>query len=285
MSTVDHRPRTTAPSVDRAVVVAAVTLVAATAWVLMAIGHDYQWPQDGTPPAHSYAADKAGHHGHGHGAALTPSFSTALHRLSGWAVMVLAMMLPPALPLLHTIRAVTRRRSGSWLLTTLAATAFTVPWLAAGLLLVGIDATLGPTTPAAQWVQRNLQLVAGLAVVAAGLYQFTPLKHACLSACRSPRQLALMHWHGLAPANDVLQIGIRYGVVCVGCCWALMLLTLAVGWPAMPVMVAMTAAMAAERLLPQVRPLVPAIAFIAIALGIALLAGIVPAGQIIGGHA
>lgn len=197
--------------------------------------------------------------------------------------MVVAMMLPPALPLVITLRAITRRRRASWRLTVLGTVAFTGPWFAAGALLLGTDLLLGPGTPAGAWLERFPQWVAGTAAILAGAYQFTPAKRACLTACRSPRQLALTEWHGTEPGSDVTRIGLRYGLVCVGCCWALMLLTLAVGWPALPVMVVLSVAMAAERLLPRVRPLVPAIAIAAIALGIALLVGIVPAGHIVGG--
>lgn len=307
MSTLTGLPRQkAAPPIDRAVVVAAVTLVAAAAWVLMAMGHDHQVAPDvavmSAPELTPVAAppgDAAGHHAHGaaaaheatvheaaaaHGTA-TPSLATAISRLSGWTLMVLAMMLPPALPLVHTLRAVTRRRDGSWLLTALGTLAFTVPWIAAGVLLVSIDIAVTAGTGLVEWTQQHLQLVAGLVAIAAGAYQVTSAKRACLTACRSPRQLALLHWHGLAPGKEAAQIGLRYGVVCVGCCWALMLLTLVIGWPAMPVMVAMTAVMAAERLVPRVRPLIPSVAVAAIALGIALLAGIVPASHLIaGGH-
>lgn len=287
MSTITDRPRRrTEASIDRAVVVALVTAVAAAAWLLIAFGYGHQIAADtASTPTPEVTSAATGHHGQPATAAagLTPSFAAAMLRLSGWSLMVLAMMLPPALPLVHTVRSITRRRAGSWALTALGTVAFTLPWIAVGILLVSLDAILAPDTDAGEWTQRNLQLVAGLAAIAAGVYQFTPAKRACLTACRSPRQLALMHWHGLVPASDVVQIGIRYGVVCVGCCWALMLLTLAVGWPAMPVMVVMTAVMAAERLVPRVRPLIPAIALVAITLGIALLAGIVPASPIIGG--
>lgn len=288
MSTITDQPgRRAGTSIDRAVVVALVSAVAAAAWLLIAFGYGHQNVPDAAStsvPDVTAATEATGHGQHSAAAAgLAPGFATAMLRLSGWGLMVLAMMLPPALPLVHTVRSITRRRAGSWALTALGTAAFILPWIAVGVLLVSLDVVLTLVTAASEWTQRNGQLVASLAAIAAGLYQFTPAKRACLTACRSPRQLALTHWHGLVPASDVVQIGIRYGVVCVGCCWALMLLTLAVGWPAMPVMIVMTAVMAAERLVPRVRPLIPAIALVAIALGIALLAGIVPAGHIIGG--
>jgi len=79
-------------------------------------------------------------------------------------------------------------------------------------------------------------------------------------------------------AVEVGAIGWRFGLACVGCCWALMLLTFTVGVGAMPVMVAVSAVMLAERLLPRTRRLVPAVALGCIALGLLILVGVVPPG-------
>lgn len=255
---------------DRVVVVA-VLLIAGAAWVVVAGTHV------------DLASGPSMHHagaGYVHGATLVDQ---SVGRLTGWTVMVLAMMLPPALPLVQMLRMVTARRRRSSALTLVGSAAFTLPWIAAGTLLIAADLTVGRVNPTGPWLTLHPQVTAGVAAVAAGTYQFTPVKRACLAACRSPRQLALTQWHGVNPARDVVGMGLRYGVVCVGCCWALMLLTLAVGWAIMPVMVVLSAVMAAERLLPRVRPLVPCIAVASVALGIALLTGIVPAGHIIGG--
>lgn len=259
---------------DRVLAVA-VLLVAVAAWCWLAYGHDTHPTPTGQLPTTT---------GHGHGPGVVgEGLSPSAIRLGGWSVMVLAMMLPPALPLVLSLRQVTRRRRTSLGLTALGTAAFIAPWIAAGALLIVLDLALGTATPTGAWLADHPQLVAGSAAIVAGAYQFTPLKRACLTACRSPRQLVLTEWHGREPSSDVTRIGLRYGLVCVGCCWALMLLTLAVGWPALSVMVVLSAAMAAERLLPRVRPLVPGIALLAIALGIALLVGIVPAGLIVGG--
>ena len=205
--------------------------------------------------------------GHAHGSAgLGPS------PVAGWALMVVAMMLPPALPLLQTVRRLVSRRRAPTALVALAAATFLGVWLLAGLGFLLGDLLLAP-------VARHLpaQIVAGTAAVGAGLYQFTPVKRACLTACRSPRGVALAAWCGARPAAvEVAAIGWRFGIVCVGCCWALMLLTFTVGAGAMPVMVLVSAVMLAERLLPRTRRLVPAVALGCVALGVLILAGIVP---------
>jgi predicted metal-binding membrane protein len=64
--------------------------------------------------------------------------------------------------------------------------------------------------------------VAGFVLVAAGIYQWTPLKQACLRQCRSPLEFLLVHWR--EGAQGTLAMGVRHGLVCLGCCWVLMLL-------------------------------------------------------------
>jgi len=221
----------------------AVVSVAATAWLVLL------WPT-----------------GHTHG----PSGAT----VTGWILMVTAMMLPPALPLLQTVHRLVARRRARTALVAAGAAAFLAVWLLAGLGFLLGDLLLGP-------LARHLpaEIPAGLAAVAAGLYQFTPAKRACLTACRSPRGIALARWRGARPAAvEVAVIGWQFGLVCVGCCWALMLLTFTVGVGAMPLMVAVSAVMLAERLLPRTRRLVPAVALGCIALGLLILVGAVPPG-------
>ena len=94
----------------------------------------------------------------------------------------------------------------------------------------------------------------------AGAYQFAPWKDRCLTACRSPRGFAARHWHGEHPVVDIATLAGAYALSCAGCCVALMGVAVAVdgaaGTVALPVMVALAAVMAAERLLPRGRRLV-----------------------------
>jgi predicted metal-binding membrane protein len=229
----------------------AVVALAAAAWLVLL------WP--------------AGH-SHGSGAA-GPS------PVTGWALMVVAMMLPPALPLLETIRRLVARRRSPAALVAAGAAAFLTVWLLAGLGFLLGDLLLGLAAQHLAALRAHPEIPAGLAAVAAGLYQFTPAKRACLTACRSPRGIALAVWTGARPAAvEVAAIGWRFGLVCVGCCWSLMLLTFTVGAGAMPVMVAVSAVMLAERLLPRTRPLVPAVALGCVALGVLILVGAIPPG-------
>jgi predicted metal-binding membrane protein len=118
--------------------------------------------------------------------------------------------------------------------------------------------------------------VAGGALVLAGLYQFTPLKNACLYACRTPRWFALRYWHGRRPAPEAAMIGTSYGVSCVGCCWALMLVTGVGGATALPAMVVLSVLMAIERLTRAGRRLVRPAGAVLVFVGAALLLDLLP---------
>ena len=203
--------------------------------------------------------------------AMGTPLNVKLQWLAGWAIMVMAMMLPPALPFLRTVSEVVGRQA-LWLIA-LAGFAFVTGWVCAGAVLVILAWALSAMSLP---LMIDAQMVAGIAALIVGLYQFTPLKRACLDACRSPRAVLLCHWNGDAPARSAMTVGLRYAAICIGCCWATMLLTLLVGAYALPLMVIVSVIMLAERLLPAVRPLVPIQAALAIAIGVFLMVGIVP---------
>ncbi len=144
-----------------------------------------------------------------------------------WAVMMVGMMLPSAAPMILLYARVGRHASERG--TIFAATT----WFAGGYLLAWTLFALLATT--AQWLlDRALLLDAGMAgvtdtfgglvLIAAGLYQWTPLKDTCLARCRAPIAFILQHGGFRADAAGALQIGLRHGAYCVGCCWALMAL-------------------------------------------------------------
>lgn len=289
---------------DRALLVV-VVLVAAAAWVAMSLGPgahgghiDVVDVADVADPAtpldhgtHHHHVDTSGHVHHDveharDGSADTPRAGSVPVLASGWLLMVVAMMLPPALPLLSALRRLVIGRRRPTLLVVAGTASFVSVWALAGLGFwlgdLGLDRLVGSVPSLA----AHPELLAGGAAVAAGLYQFTPAKSACLRACRSPRSVALAAWSGRRPAAvEAADIGVRYGAICVGCCWALMLLTFTVGTAALAVMVVLSAVMLLERLVPSTRVLVPAVALGAIALGVAILAGVLPPGLVQGASA
>jgi predicted metal-binding membrane protein len=91
--------------------------------------------------------------------------------------------------------------------------------------------------------------VVAVVLIGAGVYQFTPLKNACLGRCRAPTDFLVTHWHpGRAGA---VRIGVEHGLYCVGCCWALMAVLVVVGAMALAWVAVIALAVAAEKLLPQ----------------------------------
>jgi predicted metal-binding membrane protein len=142
-----------------------------------------------------------------------------------WAVMMVGMMLPSALPTILLFHRALRNdpavRSPARRSLTFA-TGYVVAWcgfgVAATLLQWGLAeaALLSPMmVSASPWLGGGLLMVAGL-------YQWSPLKYACLQHCRSPLAFLAEHWRPGMPV--ALPLGLRHGLYCVGCCWALMLL-------------------------------------------------------------
>jgi len=140
-----------------------------------------------------------------------------------WLVMMIAMMLPSAAPML-LLFAGTQRRTASGHSSTLVA-------FAAGYLLVWGGFSVAAAALQALLQQRML-LSSDLAMTSAwlgaavlglaGVYQLTPLKDACLLRCQSPLGFLLGRWRD--GVRGALVMGVRHGAFCLGCCWALMAL-------------------------------------------------------------
>jgi predicted metal-binding membrane protein len=151
----------------------------------------------------------------------------ALFIFAMWAVMMVAMMTPSAAPMVLVHARVARQaleRSKPF-----AATG----WFAAGYLLAWTG--FAAVATAAQWsleraalltpaMAASSNVLGGAVLIAAGLYQWTPLKDACLAQCRSPFLFLQRHGGLRADIRGSLSLGARHGFYCIGCCWALMLL-------------------------------------------------------------
>ena len=144
-----------------------------------------------------------------------------------WAVMMVGMMAPSAAPMILMYARVGRQRQAESKL--LAATG----WFAAGYFLAWIGFSLAATF--LQWVAERAALLdsqvasasnmfGGIVVIAAGAYQWTPLKDVCLAQCQSPFQFLMRHGGFRGDLLGCLLLGLRHGGYCVGCCWVLMAL-------------------------------------------------------------
>jgi predicted metal-binding membrane protein len=147
-----------------------------------------------------------------------------------WVVMMAGMMLPSAAPTVLLYGAMVRKHAergtvlpAVWVFVSGYLLVWTGFSLAAVLLQIALEhaALLTPR------MASGSNLLNGVLLVGAGVYQLTPLKDLCLSNCRNPVQFFMTHWRpGTAGA---LRMGISQGAYCVGCCWMLMLLLFAVG--------------------------------------------------------
>ncbi len=139
-----------------------------------------------------------------------------------WAVMGAAMMLPTAWPMLAAYRGLTVGRTGADASFAAFIGGYVAVWAAfagAAALLQTQLAALGALSP--HGVSLWPELTATLLLIA-GAYQFSALKAACLRSCRAPFAFFLERWRG--GVVGAAQMGASHGVICLGCCWALMLL-------------------------------------------------------------
>jgi len=171
--------------------------------------------------------------------------------LGMWGAMLWAMVLPAATPAILLFARINR-----------LAHTVRYPNLATLLFVVGylvVWGGFGALATLAQWALHDAGALdpnmavknasaCGLALVAAGLYQWTPAKHACLQMCRSPLAFVLTGWRpGLVGA---WRMGFTHGLYCCGSCWLLMLLLFAAGVTNLAALVALAALILAEKLLP-----------------------------------
>ena len=162
-----------------------------------------------------------------------PSFGTAAPGgivLLMWGAMTLAMMLPTAGPMILTYAEIaeTAAKNGERIVSPLVlAAGYGLVWAgfagAASLLQLALTrlALLDSAMASASG------LFSGAIFLAAGIYQFTPLKHACLTQCQRPFPFFFAHWQ--TTAHGVFRLGLKQGLYCLGCCWAMMLVMFAVG--------------------------------------------------------
>jgi predicted metal-binding membrane protein len=199
--------------------------------------------------------------------------------LGVWTTMMAAMMLPSALPMVLLFDKVARgrRAAGRPTPSTLVfVSSYLVVWAGMGIVAFGLyrglrDASLGFLA----W-DRDGPWVTGGAIVAAGLYELTPLKQVCLRHCRSPLHFVLGGWK--SGTRGALLMGAEHGTFCVGCCWGLMVILFALGVMSLTWMLVVAALVFAQKVLPFGGRLQVPLALVLVGLGlwVALSPGTVP---------
>ncbi len=185
-----------------------------------------------------------------------------------WLTMTAAMMLPSsALMILAYARASPTARAGSFVF------GYLVAWTAYGLAAYVVYRLVeGAGFGWLDW-NRGGPYVAGAAIAAAGLYQLSPLKQACLRHCRGPLRYIVHGWR--EGRSGAARMGLEHGLFCVGCCWGLMLALFALGVMSLFWTALVAAAIFAEKVLPRGERLAAGLALVLVALG--LLVAFAPA--------
>lgn len=237
---------------DRAITIIALGMLCALSWLYIISGAGLG--MDAGSMASLALQPSAG----GHDMMASPEWSIGGSALfvAMWWVMMIAMMVPSAVPVILLYARVHRHAHAQGQLSDDIAPigAFVMGYLALWLGFAFVATAL-------QWMLVSVGIVSAMTIgsrsqwlsggilLAAGLYQFTPLKQACLSHCRSPASFVSRHWK---PGRlGALRLGMMHGAYCIGCCWLLMALLFVGGVMNVVWIAAITLLVLAEKLLPR----------------------------------
>jgi predicted metal-binding membrane protein len=232
---------------DRAVVATALAVVAVLAWAYVlwlamamptpplpsaAVGEMSRMNMGGDMSGMNMGGDSSGMATMDMGAAVAPGFrpwapADFAFIFTMWAVMMVGMMTPSVAPMVLLYAGVGRKARAN------SRPFASAGWFFGGYLLVWIVFSIAAT--GAQWLLTGLALLTammattnvilgGIVLIAAGLYQWTPMKEVCLRQCQAP--IAFLASHGGFRSDPIgaLRLGFEHGLYCLGCCWALMAL-------------------------------------------------------------
>lgn len=170
-----------------------------------------------------------------------------------WWVMMIAMMTPSAAPLVLLYGVVMRRHQATaqnvYLPSLLLLAGYLLIWLAFSTVAAAAQQALQPAGLLSEMMLWSKSATFSATILAAaGLYQFSNLKHACLAQCRNPARFLTEHWR---PGRfGSLILGVRHGAYCVGCCWTLMALLFVGGVMNLVWIAALTLLVLVEKLAP-----------------------------------
>ncbi|MEQ5836359.1 DUF2182 domain-containing protein [Marinobacter sp. NFXS9] len=203
----------------------------------------------------------------------TPTYMVVMVLM--WCIMMLAMMLPSAVPMILLYRRVAlhNRLSAVGRGTLLFSSGYAVVWLGFSMLATSLQWLLEQWAILSPMMRSQSLLFSSIVLIMAGLYQWSPWKSVCLEHCRGPAAFVMQHWRpGLAGA---FRMGLSHGAYCVGCCWALMALLFAGGVMDLLVIAGLTVLVLLEKLLPGGDALAKGVGSVAICVGFWLLIGVV----------
>jgi predicted metal-binding membrane protein len=184
------------------------------------------------------------------GMGLTMGMSAALF-IALWAVMMVAMMLPSAAPMIlmfSTVYAGKRQKGQPFVPTWIFVSAYLLVWISCGVLAYPFALGADKLASQSMWVMENAARIGGIILVVAGLYQLSPWKRICLSKCRTPLQFILTSWRD--GYGGAFRMGFEHGIYCLGCCWLLFVILFPLGIMNIAVMALVTVLIFAEKTFP-----------------------------------
>ena len=140
-----------------------------------------------------------------------------------WAVMMVGMMLPSAAPMILLYAAVSRKQRGRghvFAPTGVFAAGYLVAWTVFSLAATALQWALEQAALLSPMMVGASPYLGGALLITAGVYQWTPLKHACLENCRAPAEFLSRIWR--PGTGGAVAMGVHHGAYCIGCCWVLM---------------------------------------------------------------
>ncbi|MFB2891810.1 DUF2182 domain-containing protein [Aerosakkonemataceae cyanobacterium BLCC-F50] len=179
-----------------------------------------------------------------------------------WQVMTVAMMLPTSLPLIGLFSKLSQQQEGKIPVLPIFIVAYLTVWTGFAIAFLLGDLVLNNFLNTLPWLQQHPWLFSGTTLLLAGIFQFSSLKEQCMKVCRHPLSFITHHYQrGLKAAWN---LGIRHGLYCLGCCWALMLVMFAVGVGHLAWMLILTGIMVLEKTSPWSHKLIPAVGILLI---------------------
>ena len=267
---------------DRAIVAAALAAIAGLAWFyLIEIGWAMAEPValPGTGPSGIADMDMAAPHGRSAGDALTPalvpwSARESLLMFLMWAVMMVGMMTPSVAPMMLIYARVARQartRQMPFASTGWFALGYLLAWTGFAALATILQWTLEQAALLTPMMATASPAFGGALLIIAGIYQWTPLKDACLGQCQSPLLFIQNHGGFRGHWRSTLTLGLRHGAFCIGCCWGLMLLLFLGGVMNLLWIAALAALVLTEKLVARGHILSRVVGIVLVAAGLGLV--------------
>jgi predicted metal-binding membrane protein len=253
---------------DRTIALAALLTLTALAWAYLL------WlSAQMLSPAHTMDR-MAGMAMDGMAMGTTAPSSHLLFAFAMWSVMMVGMMTPSVAPMILLYARVGRRArsdnkpfaSAGWFVT-----GYLVAWIGFALAASVAQEALKAASLLTPALASASGIFAGVLAIVAGVYQWSPLKNSCLGQCRSPLQFLQQHGGFRPDSSGALTLGLKHGVYCIGCCWALMTLLFIGGVMNLLWVADLAILVLLEKVVPAGRHLARAVGLVLVAAGFVLL--------------